>query len=78
MADAGNAEHEPFLRERLEDYRAMLRLPMVTGRDLLAAGIPAGPHMSALLARARTLHFAGMRQELVLQTLLQEYRQRAR
>lgn len=78
MADAGNAEHEPFLRERLEDYRAMLRSPMVTGRDLLAAGIPAGPHMSALLARARTLHFAGMRQELVLQTLLQEYRQRAR
>lgn len=78
MADAGNAAHEPFLRERLEDYRAILRLPMVTGRDLLAAGIPAGPHMSALLARARTLHFAGMRREVVLQTLLQEYRQRAR
>ena len=78
MADAGNAAHEPFLRERLEDYRAILRLPMVTGRDLLAAGIPSGPHMSALLARARTLHFAGMRREVVLQTLLQEYQQRAR
>ena len=73
MADAGSAAHEPFLRERLEDYRAILRLPMVTGRDLLAAGIPSGPHMAALLSRARALHFSGWPRERVLQTLVQEY-----
>ena len=74
IADAGSAAHEAFLRERLEDYRAVLRLPMVTGRDLIAAGIPPGPHMSALLARARALHFADLPRKAVLDTLLREYR----
>ena len=65
---------DDYLRERLEDYRAVLRLPMVTGRDLIAAGIPPGPHMSALLARARALHFADLPRKAVLDTLLREYR----
>lgn len=74
MADAGHDGHEAFLRKRLEDYHAIMRVPMVMGRDLIAAGIPPGPHMSDLLARARVLHFGGVRRETALKILVQEYR----
>lgn len=64
--------YERFLRERLEDYREVMRRPMVTGSDLIAAGLRPGEAFSALLARARQLHFAGLSRENALKQLLAE------
>ena len=50
---------EAFLRQRLEDYRRIVALPMVTREDLLAAGFSPGVALEAALARARQLHFSG-------------------
>ena len=52
-------ECEAFLRQRLEDYRRIVALPMVTREDLLAAGFSPGVALEAALARARQLHFSG-------------------
>ena len=64
--------YERFLTERLEDYRQVMRRPMVTGRDLIDAGLKPGEAFSALLARARQLHFAGIGRENALKQLLAE------
>lgn len=64
--------YEHFLTERLEDYRQVMRRPMVTGRDLIDAGLKPGEAFSALLARARQLHFAGIGRENALKQLLAE------
>ena len=50
---------ETFLRQRLEDYRRVAALPMVTREDLLAAGFAHGEALDDALARARQLHFSG-------------------
>lgn len=66
-------ENEAFLRERLEDYRAVMTRPMVTGNDLIASGIAPGIQMKELLARARRLHFAGIEKRNALNQVLKEY-----
>lgn len=63
---------EAFLRERLDDYRAMLQRPMVTREDLVAAGIRPGEALEALLARARQLHFSGLERRRALEQVLAE------
>ena len=67
--DEGN---EAFLRERLEDYRALMARPMVTGKDLLAAGFKPGPEMGKWLERARQLQFAGLDQKRALRQVVGE------
>ena len=67
--DEGN---EAFLRERLEDYRAVMARPMVTGKDLLAAGFKPGPEMGKWLERARQLQFAGLDQKRALRQVVGE------
>ena len=67
--DEGN---EAFLRERLEDYRAVMARPMVTGKDLLAAGFKSGPEMGKWLERARQLQFAGLDQKRALRQVIGE------
>lgn len=69
-----NEENEIFLRERLEDYRAVLARPMVTGRDLIEAGVRPGEDMKALLQRARMLHFSGIERKNALKQVLEEYK----
>ena len=64
--------NERFLRERLEDYRRVLTRPMVTGKDLIDAGLRPGPAFSRWLDRARQLHFAGLERERALQQVLAE------
>ncbi len=64
--------NEAFLRERLEDYRRVVQRPMVTGKDLVAAGLKPGPAFSGWLDRARQLHFAGMDREHALRQVLAE------
>ena len=67
-----NEENERFLRERLEDYRQVMARPMVTGQDLLAAGLKPGEQFKTLMARARQLHFAGIERKAALKQILKE------
>ena len=64
--------NEAFLRERLEDYRKVMERPMVTGKDLIQAGLKPGPQFSEWLARGRLLHFAGLEKNRALQQILAE------
>lgn len=68
--------YEEFLRERMEDYRRIMLRPMVTGRDLMDAGLRPGASFSAMLARARQLHFAGLSRETALRQILAEEKSR--
>ena len=71
-----DAANEAFLWERLEDYRRVMERPMVTGGDLVAAGLTPGPQFSQWLARARQLHFAGLDRDRALSQVLAEARGR--
>ena len=66
--------NEAFLRERLEDYRQVMARPMVTGKDLVAAGLKPGPEFARWLERARQLHFAGLDRPRALKQVLAEAR----
>ena len=66
--------NEAFLRQRLEDYRRVMERPMVTGKDLVAAGLKPGPEFAALLERARQLHFSGIDKKHALRQVLGEAR----
>ncbi len=62
-----------FLSERLRIYEETMRRPYVMGRDLIEAGLQAGPHFSELLAYAHKLRLAGVGKEAALkQTLAYE------
>lgn len=65
-------ENELWLRERLEDYYHRLSQPMVTGEDLIQAGLKPDRRFSALLQRARALHFSGLERKNALQQVLAE------
>ena len=59
-----------FLRQRLEIYRAAMARPMVTGSDLISAGLTPDRDFSQLLAYARKLHLAGLDREAALRQTL--------
>lgn len=67
-------EYEAWLRERLEDYRQRLEMPMVSGRDLIAAGLKPDQSFSELLLRARMLHFSGVEKKRALRQVVAEAR----
>ena len=46
--------------------------PMVTGQDLLDAGLKPGENFKTLTARARQLHFAGIERKAALRQILKE------
>ncbi len=78
-ADASGKKDEPYdegnelwLRERLEDYRQCIRRPMVTGKDLIAAGLKPDARFSELIHRARMLHFSGLEKRSALKQVLAE------
>ena len=64
--------NEAFLNERLVDYRQVMARPMVTGKDLLAAGLKPGPDFARWLDRAKQLHFAGQEKKSALRQVLAE------
>ena len=70
-----NVSNEAFLRERLDDYRRVMARPMVTGQDLINAGLQPGPDFSRWLDRARQLHFSGLEHRRALAQVLAEARQ---
>lgn len=63
---------EAFLRQRLEDYRRVMALPMVTRDELLAAGFSPGEALEDALARARHLHFSGFDRQHALKQVMAE------
>lgn len=67
-----NEGNEAWLRERLEDYRQCLKRPMVTGRDLIAAGLKPDERFGKLIARGRQLHFSGIERRVALRQILAE------
>lgn len=66
--------NEVFLMERLEDYCKVMQRPMVTGQDLIAAGLKPGPEFSGWLERAKQLHFSGLDKKHALSQVLAEAR----
>ena len=62
--------HEDFLLERLCIYEQTMAQPYVMGRDLLEAGLSAGPHFSQLLAHAHKLRLSGVKKEEALKQTL--------
>ena len=64
---------EKFLLDRYADYRSVLTRPMVTGEDLLQAGVEPGPSVGRLLRRTRQLHFSGLEKGRALAQALREY-----
>ena len=67
-----NKGNEIWLRERLEDYQQRCSQPMVTGQDLIDAGLRPDKRFSALLQRARMLHFSGIDRDHALRQVLAE------
>lgn len=64
---------EEFLRERLEDYRQVLREKMVTGEDLQRAGFSPDERFGQMLRRARELHFSGYPADQALKQIVREF-----
>jgi len=78
-ADASGKLDEPYdagceqwLRQRLEDYKECVKRPMVTGKDLIAAGLKPDANFSKLIQRARMLHFSGIEKRSALKQVLAE------
>ena len=72
-----DAANEAFLRERLDDYYRTMQRPMVTGRDLIDAGLKPEPRFSEWLKRARTLHFSGIERDRALKQVVAEAKKEA-
>ena len=69
-----NMKNWEYLADRLDDYRKCVARPMVTGADLIAAGVKPGKHMGEMIARARSLHFSGVEKKRALTQVLKEYK----
>ena len=64
--------YEEWLRQRLEDYLECAKRPMVTGKDLIAAGLKPDKRFADLIQRARMLHFSGIEKRSALKQVLAE------
>lgn len=64
--------NEAWLRLRLRDYYDCIARPMVTGKDLIAAGIAPGIGFADAIHRARLLHFSGQEKRNALKQVLAE------
>ena len=62
-----------WLDQRVADYEARAAQPMLTGRDLMAAGYQSGARMKEMLAFARRLHFDGLSPEAALEAVKARY-----
>lgn len=65
-------ETEAWLRARLLDYQERAQQPMVSGQDLIEAGLKPDKRFGELLRRARMLHFSGIDRPNALQQVLAE------
>lgn len=69
-----NMKNWEYLHERLDDYCKCVARPMVSGADLIAAGVRPGRQIGEMLARARSLHFSGVEKNRALRQVLKEYK----
>ena len=74
LADEAEAEAaRAWLMARLADYEDRAGRPMLTGRNLMAAGYPADARMKERLAYARRLHFDDRAPEAALEAVRARY-----
>ena len=59
-----------FLFERLDRYKEMMKLPYVTGRDLIEAGLEPADDFSEILSFSHKLRLAGIEKESALKQTL--------
>lgn len=78
-ADANGKLDEPYdpsfeawLRERLVDYYDRMKMPMVSGCDLIQAGLKPDKDFAEIIQRARMLHFSGMEKKKALRQVVAE------
>ena len=70
IAEKPTGANEPFLRQRLEQFRERMAQPYVMGRDLIEAGLRPNEDFSLLLDYAHKLRLAGIpKEEALRQTL---------
>ena len=70
IAEKPTGANELFLRQRLEQFRAVMAQPYVMGRDLIEAGLRPNEDFSLLLDYAHKLRLAGIpKEEALRQTL---------
>jgi len=69
-----SADHTDFLLDRLEVYRKYMAEPYVTGKDLLAAGVPEGEQLKSMLEYAHKLRLAGVDKDSALMQTLRFYK----
>ena len=69
------ADAEPFLRERLELFTALMAQPYVMGRDLIEAGVRPDKDFTAVLEYAHKLRLAAVPKENALKQVLAYVRQ---
>ena len=68
-------DHEAFLYERLEVFRALMARPCVMGRDLIEAGLKPGVEFTEILEHAHKLRLAGVPKDSALKQTLAYARQ---
>ena len=59
-------EEREFAEERLATYKERMRIPEVTGADLIKLGMKPGPQFSEILKEAHKLHLSGVSKETAL------------
>lgn len=65
---------ENFLFERLEIYKKRIKLPEVSGTDLINAGIKPGPLFSDMLMYSHKLHLSGVDKDAALKQTLSYFK----
>jgi tRNA nucleotidyltransferase (CCA-adding enzyme) len=76
--DLPPVSHVPFLLERLAVYEQTMARPHVTGKDLIAQGLPPGRELGDALAYAHKLRLAGADRENALKQTLAYARKAAK
>ena len=70
ITQAPPTDHEAFLYERLEHFRAVMSRPYVMGKDLIEAGLTPGVEFTEILSHAHKLRLAGVPKESALKQTL--------
>lgn len=72
---SGKGRYEPYLTQRLEQYKALIARPKVEGNDLIAAGLTPDKNFSKLLDYAHKLHLNGTDKDSALRQTLAYYKE---
>ncbi len=73
MTEEKTESTEPFLRERLLEYKECMAKPFVRGEDLISAGLKPDERFSELLSYAHKLRLAGIEKDEALKQTIAYY-----